>query len=140
MELALQRYHKLLARRDFVTRQLKAYQRYLRQPLTDELQMASLLKEVEGVAERSRVQLIEIKPLATESDELVSRYSLEVQFECTLEEWVDFVTGIEASPSLIEIARASLAVQEDVPDRLKASLRMTSAATKSGGAPHAAVP
>ena len=131
MEQSLKHYGRLLSRKEYVLAQRDRYQRYLKSPLPDELQMAGLLKEIESLAERSRVELGEVKPLAPEGQETTRRYSLDVQFECTLEEWADFIIEIEASPSLLQIVRATLAKQEDVPDRLKGSLRVASPALRA---------
>ena len=138
MEQSLNHYSRLLSRKGYVLAQRERYQRYLRSPLPDELQMAGLLKTIEGLAERSRIQLAEVKPLPPEGDEATRRYSLDVQFECTLEEWADFIIEMEASPSLFQIVRATLAKQEDVPDRLKGTLRVASTTTRpKPSAPHA---
>ena len=130
MEQSLNHYNRLLSRKDYVLAQRERYQRYLRSPLPDELQMASLLREVEGLADRSRLLLGEIKPLPPEGDDAIRRYALDVQFECTLEEWVDFLIELEGSPSLFQVVRSTLATQEDTPDRLKGSLRVMSAALR----------
>ena len=126
LEQALKHYDRLLQRKAQVDAQIGAYQRYLRAPIADELQMAMLLKEVEGLAGETGVTLGEVKPLPAESDEFSKRYSLDIQFECTLEAWVDFVTRIETAPSLYQILRATLASQEEVPDKLAGTLRVTS--------------
>ena len=128
MERTLQHYSQLLARKERITAQLDAYRRYLRPTLVDELQTASLLKELEGLSGESHITLAEVKPLAIETNPLLKRYPLDVQFECTLEEWVDFVIRVESSSSLFQIVRAALAVQRDVPDRLKGSLRVVGVA------------
>ena len=123
-EKALQHHHQLLARKDRVIAQMDAYQKYLRPMLADELQMAALLKEIEELSRQAHITLLETKPLAVEADSLMKRYPLDVQFECTLEEWVDFIIQLESSPSLFQIVRSSLAVQEETPDRLRGSLRV----------------
>lgn len=128
MERTLQHYSQLLARKDRVTAQLDAYRPYLRPVLGDELQTASLIKELEEMADQSHITLGEVKPLAVEANTLMKRHPLDVQFECTLEEWVDFVIRVESSPSLFQIVRAALGVQSDVPDRLKGSLRVVGVA------------
>lgn len=138
MERTLQHHRQLLARKDHVLAQLGAYQQYLRPVEADELHMASLLKEVEGLAHETHVDLGEIKPLAVEANPLVTRYSLDVQFACALEEWVDFVIRIESSPSLFQVVRASLSVSEDSPGKLKGTLRImgTTMSVRARG-PHA---
>jgi hypothetical protein len=100
--------------------------------------MAALLKEVEEVAGQSRVRVSEIKPLNVETEAVSKRYALEVRFDCTLEEWVDFVMRIETSPSLYTIAKAGLSVQEDIRDRLEGNLRVVSTAIRAEAASSAA--
>ena len=131
MQRELKHHRQLLAREAQVDAQLLAYQRYLRAPIPDELQMAMLLKEIEGIAAETHVTLGEVKPLPPESDEFTKRYALDIQFECTLEEWVDFVTRVETSPSLYQVLRATMAVREETPDRLAASLRVASKAVRA---------
>lgn len=133
LEETLQRYSRLLTYRERVLSQLEPYRKYLRPLLDDELQMAAFIKEIEGLASRSRVNLDEVKPLAVEAGEFSKQYSIDVEFDCTLEEWVDFIVNIESSTSLYEIVRSSLAVQDDVPDRLKATLRVVSASVRLKG-------
>ena len=106
MEQALNHYGRLLARKQYVLAQHERYQRYLRSPLPDELQMAVLLKEIEGLAEKSQIQLAEVKPLAPEGAGENRRYSLDVTFDCTLEQWVNFLIELESSPSLFPSSRS----------------------------------
>ena len=133
MEQAIQHNNRLLARREQVEAQLARYARYVRPPLADELRMAMLLKEIEGLAEESGVLLGEIKPLGIESGGERAQHALDVQFECTLEEWVDLLIKLETSPSLFEVMRAALSVQEEAPDRLKGSLRVASSSLRAQG-------
>ena len=128
MERTLQHYSQLLARKDRIAAQLDAYRPYLRPVLGDELQTASLIKELEDLAQRSHLTLGDVKPLAVEANPLLKRYPLDVQFECTLEEWVDFVIRVESSPSPFQIVRATLAVQAETADHLKGSLRVVGVA------------
>jgi Tfp pilus assembly protein PilO len=130
MEQSLNHYSRLLTRKGYVLAQRERYQRYLRTPLPDELHMAGLLKEMEALAEHSGVNLIEVKPLPPEGDAATRRFSLDVQFDCTLEEWADFLIEIESSPSLFQIVRANLSAQDETPDRLKGSLRVANAALR----------
>ena len=131
LEQTLKHYDRLLQRKPQVDAQLTAYQRYLRAPIADELQMALLLKEVEGLAGETGVTLGEVKPLAPQTQASSTLYTLDIQIQCTLEGWVDFVTRVETSPSLYQIQRATLAASEDLPDRLVASLRVVSKAVRS---------
>jgi Tfp pilus assembly protein PilO len=130
LEQSLRQYSRLLSRKEFVLAQRERYQRYLRTPLPDELHMAGLLKEMEALAEQSGIMLIEVKPLPPEGDTATRRFLLDVQFECTLEEWADFLIEVESSPSLYQIVRANLTAQDETPDRLRGSIRVASAALR----------
>ena len=131
LEQTLKHYDRLLQRKPQVDAQLNTYQRYLRAPIASELQMAMLLKEIETLAGQTGVTLGEVKPLPPEEDALSTRYSLDIQFECTLETCVDFITQVETSASLYQIQRATMQVSEDIPDRLTASLRVSSKSARS---------
>ena len=126
MEAALASHERLLSRKTRVMADLQRHQRYLRDAIADDLQMAALLKEAQELAEQAHVKVSEIKPLVTESTEFAKRYSLEVRFACTLDDWATFLYHLETSPSLYEIVRAGLSSKEETPDLLDAYLRLTS--------------
>ena len=130
MEQAMQSQQRLLVRKERVTTELERYQRYLRPPVEDDLQMALLLKEVEELAKQSQLLLSEIKPLAVQTTDLVKQYSLDVRFQCTMTEWVAFLFEIESSPSLFQVVKANLATQADAPDKLAGSLRLIASAVR----------
>ena len=129
---------RLLARKEYILAKLDAYERYQLPPLSHELQMASLLKDIAGLAEASHIVLQGIKPLPIETDALSTRYPLDVKFDCTLEEWADFLVRIESSTALYQIVRASLAAHDEAPDLLRASLRVVSTIMRPSAAaqPH----
>ncbi len=120
LEQDLQTQQRLLARRDRVLGDLESAKPYLRPPVEDDLQMASLLREMESLAGQSAVTLDEVKPLPAESEGVAKRYALDVRFVCTPEQWADFIYRIESSPSLYAIERASMALSEN--DKKKESL------------------
>ena len=127
MEQGLQTHARLLERREGVLAAHERYRRYLRPAIPDDLQMAALLKEIEDLALQSNVHIAEIKPSPVETTGLATGYALDVQFDCTLEEWVEFIYRIESSTSLYGVVRAGLAQQENEPSRLRGSLRLVSA-------------
>lgn len=138
MEASLQRSSQLLARKDQVFAKLNAYQSYLKSAEADDLHMATLLKEIEGIAAESHILLGEVKPIAPEVVNGAKQYALDVRFECTMEAWLDFIYHLEASASFFQIARAGLSVQEETPDRLEGLLRVVSTAMaedKAGATP-----
>ena len=133
VEHALETHARLLERKDTVLAAYERYRRYIRPPIANDLQMAMLLREVEDLAQASQVVVGQIKPSAVEETDLEKRYSLDVQFVCTMEQWVGFIHRVESSTSLYEVTRASLSRQEDVPSQLDGFLRLVSATPQSSG-------
>lgn len=125
LEQELQTQQRLLARRGKVLGDLESVKPYLRPPVEDDLQMASLLREMEGLSAQSLIALEEIKPLAVETDGVARRYALDVRFAATPEQWADFIYRIEASPSLYAIERASLERSDESKEQVDGYLRIT---------------
>jgi len=132
-EQIFQQRAKLLARKDHVLGERERYRRFVRPAIANDLQMAALIKELEELAMNSQVVLAEIKPLTVQTDRAISRYSLDVQFGCTLEQWAEFLFHIETSPSLYEVEQARLSAQEDNAEQLEGHLRVVTTSVKSIG-------
>ena len=128
LEGTLQTHYRLMEREEPVLADLARHQRYLQPAVADDLEMAAMLKELDELARQSHILVGEIKPLTTETVESAKRYALEVRFQCTMEQWLQFVHAIERSPSLYEIVRAGLGRQEEAQDQLEGYLRLESAA------------
>ena len=127
MEHALQTDARLLARKDQILSGQERYRRFMHPVVADDLQMAALIKEIEELAHKSAVHVGEISPSAVETTGVGKHYVLDVQLECTLEQWVEFVYHIESSTSLYEVVRASLERKEEAPTQLQGTLRLVSA-------------
>ena len=126
MEETLRSHERLLMRKDHVLVERSRYERYLKPSVADDLQVAALLKELQGLVSQSGLVLNEIKSLPSEVSQGVMRYPLEIRFQCTLEQWVNFVYHVETSPSLYEIVRAGLLTKEEIPDKLEGVLQVVS--------------
>lgn len=124
MEEALRSHERLLTRKDHVLVERSRYERYLKPPVADDLQVAALLKELEGLVGDSGLVLKEIKSLPSDVSDTATRYPLEIHFQCTLEQWVNFVYRIEISSSLYEIVRAVLLTKAELPDKLEGVLQV----------------
>ncbi len=131
LEAEMRRHDRLLVRREEILGELEAYRRYLGPAIEQELQMASLLQEVEALAGASGVTLDEIKPLGTQEEGQVTRFTLDVRFRARTEAWVDFIHRLETSPMLFTILQAGLSVPEESPDTLQGYCRVVSSSTKT---------
>ena len=115
---------KLLDRKSEVEAQAQRYRDYLLPAGPEDLEMAALLKEIEGLAKQSQVSLNEVKPLPSTNEGLYRKYQFEVRSECSLPQWIRFVYLVETSSSLFQIQKAEVEVKEEKPDALQGYLRI----------------
>lgn len=127
---------ELLRRKPQILGQAEAYREYLQpagQPA--ELDMASVLREIETLGSRSGVALGAVKPLRDaegetaegtgEASESLPSLAIEVDYKGTLDEWVHFVYLLETSRSLFDIERSTVARIEEGSSQVEGSLRVT---------------
>lgn len=127
---------ELLRRKPQILGQAQAYREYLQpagQPA--ELDMASVLREIETLGSRSGVALGAVKPLqgaggetaegADEASESLPSLAIEVDYKGSLDEWVHFVYLLETSRSLFDIERSTVARIEEGSSQVEGSLRVT---------------
>lgn len=136
---------ELLRRKPQILGQAEAYREYLQpegQPA--ELDMASLLREVETLGSRSGVALGAVKPLQVKAEEAAETaqgapeslppLAIEVDCKGSLDEWVHFVYLLETSRSLFDIERATVARIEEGSSQVEGSLRLTTHVSPKPGA------
>ena len=133
-------HEKLLVRRQGILAQAKRYERYVQPSPGSELQMATLLKEIETLAKQAQVSLEEIKPQPVAEAEVYENYSFEVFSECSLDQWIRLVHLIETSPSLFEIQKAKLSAKEGKTDVLSGYLLINAVAMRAPQPPSAPPP
>ncbi|MBI4323248.1 MAG: hypothetical protein HY596_03120 [Candidatus Omnitrophica bacterium] len=126
---------ELIRRKPRILGQAQAYQEYLRLDQSSEPDMASLLREIETLGSRSGVSLGQVKPLGETTEEASPTFAIEVEYKGSLQEWVHFVYLLQASRSLFEVERATVARMEEGSSQVQGSLRLTSRVNHSGQAP-----
>ncbi|MBI4313551.1 MAG: hypothetical protein HY594_01915 [Candidatus Omnitrophica bacterium] len=117
-------YQRLLGLGDRVRADAEILKPYLKPGAASDLQMAGMLKEIEGMARQSQISLEGIKPLPGDETDLIQSYAFEVQFQSFLPQWIRFLHLIETSPSLFEVERASLDIEDEKPGLMSGYLRL----------------
>ena len=92
--------------------QMTQFKTYLRPGAAPGLQMATFLKELEGIAKNNEIESLDIKPQEGEGNDLYQTYVFDVQALCDYPRWIRFLHAVESSQSLFEVQRARLGVKE----------------------------
>jgi len=81
----------------------KRYVPYLSKPQTEEKEITAFLKEVENIAKKSSVYLIDIKPAGQEVDGVSTQYFVKLNFEAQMEQVFNFFYSITHFEQLLKI-------------------------------------
>ncbi len=133
METAIRTQQQLISRRPVIMAEAVGYGEAFRDPTGTPPDMAGLLRELESLGTQSGLQLGEVKPLAASGEG--SGVALDVQYTGPFQAWVHFVYLLQTSPSLLEIDRAVVAMDDLETSMLKGSVRLTSYAVRAATPP-----
>ena len=81
----------------------KLYVSYLTQPEAEEKEVTKFLKEVENIAKKSSVYLVDIKPAGKDVDGVSTRYFVKLNFEAQMEQTFHFFHNITNFQQLLKI-------------------------------------
>lgn len=98
---------------------------YKTDPKSDEAEMTSLLKEIESMANKSSVYLIDLKPAGFKGSGLSKRYLINLNCEAQMEQLVDFMYTIENSNRLLTIEKYQISPKSKESTVAKCSLSLS---------------
>lgn len=107
--LGIKRNTRILARKDKILAEREKYAPYFAQYQSTDEEMASLLKEIESLANKSSVYLIDIKPAGVEAVEGTTKFFINLNCEAQLEQLFKFMYSIEESSRLLTIEKYRIA-------------------------------
>jgi len=107
-ELLIRKNMKMLAEKDMIAAQEQRYSDYSIEAKSQEEEILSVLKEIETLASKSSVNLIEVKPTDLKSEKIIKRYSISISCEATMEQLANFMYQLEISKAIFTIDSYSL--------------------------------
>ncbi|HAH21273.1 MAG: hypothetical protein A2Y00_02430 [Omnitrophica WOR_2 bacterium GWF2_43_52] len=99
---------KLLARKERIIAETKKYASFLNNEQSREELVTSVLKEVEDLANKSQVYLIDIKPAGFKDSGSIREYTISLNCEAQMGQLVEFMYSIEKSSLLLSIDKYQL--------------------------------
>lgn len=99
----------ILAYKDKISDEAERYASHLAKGKSDEEETTSLLKEIEGLASKSSVYLIDLKPGGSKIESSLKKYYANINCEAQMEQFVHFVYLIESSDNLLAIEKYNIA-------------------------------
>lgn len=95
----------ILAYKDKIKDEVNRYASYLAKGESEEEETTSLLKEIEGLAGKASVYLIDLKPAGSKTEGSSKKYYANINCESQMEQLAHFVYLIETSDKLLAIEK-----------------------------------
>jgi len=107
-ENQLRKNMRFLATREAISNRYSAYAAYVVTTGSDEEEVAGLLNEVEGVARKSGLDLLNMKPKPAFTTEFGKQYPVEVEMETQMKELIKFIHGLQSSKYILRVQKLRL--------------------------------
>ncbi len=108
-ENQLRKNRRYLAVRETILNSYSAYAAYAVATGADEEEVASLLNEIEGIARKSGLSLVNMKPKTVTDTDIGKQYPVEVEFETKMAQLVRFIHGLYSSKYILAVEKLRIA-------------------------------
>ncbi|MFH1476427.1 MAG: hypothetical protein ABIH24_02890 [Verrucomicrobiota bacterium] len=124
-ELDLCRDLRSLDEKDATTMEFQDYAKYMKQMGSDEEEMARFLREIENLAHKSSVNLLDVKPQMPQSKDLQKQFAVEVEAESNMPAIIMFLHQLNTSDCLLRSEKIALKLVQKEKSLLRASVLVT---------------
>ncbi len=105
-ETEVNRAMRVVAQKERINREAAQYASYLEEAPNDDAGMVALLKEIESLANKSALYIVDMKPAGVKQDKGgVKKFYVNLSCEGQMERLMEFMYGVENSRSLLTIER-----------------------------------
>lgn len=108
MESSIRKNMRILAYKDSIAAGIVQYSSLLGSLKSEEEEMTVILKEVENIANKSAIYLVDMKPAGISDVGMLRKYLVDINCEAQMEHLVDFMYKIENSNKLLTIERYNI--------------------------------
>jgi Tfp pilus assembly protein PilO len=113
----------ITSQKDKILKEIQKYNAFSVKSTTPEEEITSLLKEIENLANKSSVYLVNIKPKGAAENDFYKEYVVDLNCEAQMEQLIGFMHAIESSNKILKINEYNIAPKSR--DSTTAVCRMT---------------
>lgn len=95
----------ILSQKDRISSEIAQYASFLNSAKSEEEEATSLLKEIESLANKAEVYLIDMKPMGLKDRDSYKKYLVNLNCESQMEQLSDFMYKIENSDELLTVEK-----------------------------------
>jgi len=106
METGIKRNLRILAQKERILTEVQNYKSFLSKEASDEEITTSFLKEIEELANKSSIYIIDMKPSGIKEERSkIKKYFINLNCEAEMEQIMAFMYSVENAPSLLSIEK-----------------------------------
>ena len=109
----------------FIDEEYEQYLPYIRRSGSDEEEVAKILGEIEALARKSSVYLVDMKPRKPREVEFYKEYTVEIEAEGYMESLMSFIYQLNTSSQLLRVETLRLNLTKGDSNVLSASMLIT---------------
>jgi len=114
-----------VSQKELVAGERKNYAQYLKNTGSDEEKTAAMLSEIENLAKKTGVSLVDMKPRPAQNVDFYIQYSIDVEAEGTMDALESFLYQLNASTQLLRAQKLRLNLKDKDASIVKASVQIT---------------
>ena len=111
IELKIKNSLKILSQKERILNEAKKYSPFLSSSKTEEEEITFLLKEIESIANKSQLYIVDMKPLPVKVEGYTKKYLVTLNSEGKMENIVDFIYSIENSSQLLIVEKYQITLK-----------------------------
>lgn len=104
-EAAIKKNLRLLSQKDKIIAQSSKFESYLNSSLSQDEEVTAMLKELEDLANKNSVYLIDLKPGDIKQSGSTKKYMINLTLEAQMDQLAVFMYGVESSDRLFTIEK-----------------------------------
>ena len=124
-EVAIRRNSHILTQKDRVSSEIAKYGSFLSAAKSEDEEISSFLKEIENLANKSSVYLVDMKPAGIKDLGSSKKYLLNLNCEAQMEQITDFIYNIENSNKLVTIDKYQISPKSKESSVAKCSMSIS---------------
>jgi Tfp pilus assembly protein PilO len=101
------------------------FAKYERAGLSEEEETANFLRQIEEIAKKSSVQMVDLKPYSAKKTESYVEYRVELEVESPISQLMTFIYNLQSSDGLIRTSKFRINPKEGNPSIMKGYLTIT---------------
>ncbi len=121
-ESGIKRNLRILAQKDKILAEHAKYNSYVSSSGSEEEELTLILKEIESLANKGSVYLVEMKPAGIKSMGSSKKYLISLSCEAQMEQLTEFMYNIENSSKLLSVERYQISPKSKESSVVKCSL------------------